>query len=306
MFDQSPCVEDSQRRHSGGTEMNDIPLPDNTDPRRTEVGNRIDPSLAKGFVKQMLKLAEQKLKVPKPQDLGDFKNSKARMRAIARLKKNYGTRLVAAVASKGYMQADFVLFDSRVSDGKYSSGIFTPRIDLTDPAKMPASHWTSYPIQSLGTCAFLTEHAMIRLAQRGGAKTFDDFLSLMKPFWAWASVAHEAAQAFQMDCHWFLPIPSGLFAVRTNRNVIDGEEFVVSEARTYIDCSDMRPSNQEIWDRLTGMGILDATPRFPRLSAPKQEQIAMMGAMISEGKKWYDRYKHAVQKDTEKETNPFG
>lgn len=275
------------------------------DPRRTEVGNRIDPSLAKGFVKQMLKLAEQKLNVQKPQDLGDFKNPKARMRAIARLKKNYGTRLVAAVASKDYMQADFVLFDSRVSNGKYSSGIFTPRIDLTDPAKMPASYWSVYPIQSLGTCAFLTEHAMIRLAQRGGAKTFDDFLSLMKPFWAWANVAHQAVQALQMNCHWFLPIPSGIFAVRTTWNVIDGEDFVVSDAKTYIDRSDMRPSNQEIWDRLTGMGILDATPRFPRLSAPKQEEISMMGAMIAEGKKWYDRYEYAVKKGTEAEANPF-
>lgn len=275
------------------------------DPRRTEVGNRIDPSLAKGFVKQMLKRAELQMKMPRAQDLGDFKNPKARMRAITKLKKSYGAKLIAAVASPDYIRADFVLFDTRVQNGAQVMGVISPRFDLQDEANMPSMHWIAYPYQSLGTCAYLTEHAMIRLAQRGGAKTFEDFMALMKPLWAWASVAHEAAQAFQMDCHWFLPIPSGLFAIRTETGLADGRTFIKSNVKTYIDRSDMRPSNQEIWDRLTGMGILDATPRFPRLSAPKQEEISMMGAMIAEGKKWYDRYEYAVKKGTEAEANPL-
>lgn len=67
----------------------------------------------------------------------------------------------------------------------------------------------------------------------------------------------------------------------------------------------MRPVNQEIWERLTGMGILEATPRFLRLATPKQEGISMLGAMISEGRKWHDRYEHALTKAQVQEVDPF-
>lgn len=283
----------------------DIPS-DAQDPRRTEIGNRIDPSLAKGFVRQMLQRAELQMKMPRAKDLGDFRNAKARMRAIAKLKKSYAAKFISAVASTDYTRADIVLFDTRVRDGnRRVMGIITPRFDFTDQEKMPASHWIEYPFQSIGTCAYLTEHTMIRLAQRGGAKTFEDFMALMKPIWAWASVAHEISQTFESDFHWFLPVPNGLFAIRTSRSVQREQGFVMTEAKTYIDKSDMRPSNQEVWDRLTGLGILDVMPRFPRLSHPKPEEVSMLAAMVSEGKKWHDRYEYAVKKGSDTEPDPF-
>lgn len=281
------------------------------DPRRTEVGNRIDPSLAKGFVKQMLKRAERMMTMPSPAELGEFRNPKARLRAIKKIQKVYGEKLFATVSSKDYTRVDFVLFYSAEIAENHQLGVFCMKYDLQPKSDMPSMHWIDYPLMAIGTYAYLTKHSLIRLSQRGGARTFDDFLSLVRPFWAWSSVAHDISHTMQRDLHWFLPTQSGLFAVRTKTSIVadpksnSGKLFTTSSAKTYIDRSDMRPSNQEIWDRLTGMGILDATPRFPRLSAPKQEEISMMGAMIAEGKKWYDRYEYAVKKGTEAEANPF-
>ncbi len=66
------------------------------DPRRTEVGSRVDPGLAKGFVKQMLKRAEHMSMMLPPAELGEFRNPKVRFRAIQ--------KLIATVASKDSMR----------------------------------------------------------------------------------------------------------------------------------------------------------------------------------------------------------
>ncbi len=286
------------------------------DPRRTEVGNRVDPSLAKGFVKQMLKRAEQMTMMPPPAELGEFRNPKARFRAIQKLKKAYGEKFIAAVASKDYIRVDVVLFYATQIEGKDMIGVTSGKFDLRRKSDMPSMHWVNYPMMGLGSHAYLTKHALIRLAQRGGAKTFEDFISLMKPFWAWATVAHEISQAIQRDFQWFLPTQNGLFSIKTvfaiktetslsNYKATSSITFTTSNAKTYIDRSDMRPSSQEIWERLTVLGILEATPRFPRLSLPKEEEISMFAAMILEGEKWHDRYEHAVAKGAERDPNLF-
>lgn len=281
-------------------------LPDGQDPRRTKIGNRIDPRLAKGFVSQMFEIADRQLKISADQKIGHLTNIKARMRVLSKLKKKYGKAFILAVASPDYIKAEIAILQARAINGERLIGACALRFDFRDQCSIPASHWSSYPLQNLGTCALLTEHAMIRMAQRGGARSFDEFLNLIKPFWAWASVAHEVSIATQQDFHWFMPVSSGLFAIRTYFFTAPSENpVIVSTAKTYIDCADMRPFNKEIWLRLTGMGGLDVVPRFPRLSPPSQEQIDFLAAMILAGTEWQNRLVYAVTKRPENEPDPF-
>lgn len=281
--------------------MSDVSLPDNSDPRRTEVGNRIDPSLARGFVKQIVERAQQQIQLPKPKDLGHFRNQKARMRAILRLRQNNAKRLVAAVASPDYYLAEMVMLHADEVQGKRRIGAISARFDFHEQTKIPATQWEAYPMQRIANCAFLSEHAMIRLVQRAGATTFEHCVSLMRSYWAWAGLAHDVGQEIKRDFYWFCPVPTGLFAVSTDTSLTSSGYFTVSTARTYIDKSDMRPVTQEVWTRLNDAGALRDIPKFPRLSLPTSEQAGLFGAMCSEGAKWVRRHDYAVSRQEEKD-----
>lgn len=277
--------------------MNDQQPTDAPDPRRTVVGNRVDSSLAAGFVRQIVDRAKQQIQIPKAKELGNFRNPKARLRAIQRLRQNNARRFVGAIASPDYYLVDMAMLSANTLNGKQQLGVMTARFDFHDPSEMPASHWIQYPYQSPGTYAVLSEHAMMRLVQRAGAKTFEQFVDLMRPYWAWASLAHSLGQEMRSDFYWFCPVPSGLFAISTDTSVVQGQVFTISTARTYIDRSDMRPQNLAVWDHLAEVGALVDVPRFPSISMAKPEHLKIFGAMVKEGAKWVERHNHAFEKE---------
>ncbi len=275
--------------------------PKGVDRRRTRIGNRIDESLARGFANRLLSQAQVKFDLSKLRNLGHFRNKKSRMRAIEKIRNNNGGRFVAAVASGDYYRAEVVILDCQEVNTKRQLCAVAFELDFNEPENKPSFHWIEYPLKALNTNAFITEHATIRLVQRAGVTELDPFLKLMRPFWCWASVAHEVGQNLKRDFHWFCPIPSGLLAVITETNLIKSGHFTVSTARTYIDSTDLRPQSKKTWDRLIGTGALEKLPKFPRLSQATRDQYDCLHVMAQEGADWVRRHEHAASKEGEQD-----
>ncbi|MCE6958786.1 hypothetical protein LAZ40_06955 [Cereibacter sphaeroides] len=269
--------------------------PAHSDPPRTVAGNRIDARLAQGIVNQAIREAEKRMELKplrSPQGLG---NETARRRFAARMVKALGPCMVGSTVSRQCTRialSSLVTFD--LAKNWNGLGVTTEIWNL-DPKHPRNVYPGDFFAESVKIEAFVDKHVLIRLAQRRGDTTLDGFMAALQPVWNWCQLANMT----RMSGVFHIPIAEGLICCERKRIENAGPglpDRPITRILTYLDLRAMNQFNRDAWDRLTGAGVLEMRPRFPRFSDPSPEEEAILAAMRQEGAAWEGRRDVAIQR----------
>ena len=224
---------------------------------KTVIGNKIDPSLARGIVRSILRVVRIQSEQAK-RSLGKgrfYSNPKARLRTLSALAKAMGSNKIAIVASdKSYLQAKILTYIPYEDLGSEHLVVSSAIIDFRKESDYPNEIWEEWPLKDFVIFGKISQHSLERIVQRTGSKSMKDIQEILYPIWLWADVA---AAIGNEEPKWLLPTETGIFSLSSEA---DQKGNITTHVITYIDNSDISEANKKIWTELVEEGAIYLRP----------------------------------------------
>lgn len=256
----------------------------------SRTGGRVDASLARGYARQALRENRIRTSYDPGMLRGSIETLAGRKAVIGQATARFDASLIGAVTNVRRTRAALGFHDA----GRFVTGIEAPLIMLCqldmhlDPQRRGADGRKLGFEAASRVVAVAVPHLLERFVMRAGLKAHDDLVAAVRPALGWALIASYVGRPGSFA----VPLADGMIgcewrdkASRTTDGRLVGTTFV----KTFIGTERMKPETAATRERLIEAGALDLVPRFPRISAFGDEEVACFERMLAIGAEWRAR-----------------
>lgn len=246
------------------------------DSKRSSAGNLIDPSLARGFAKAVLNESHRRASAAGGKMRGSPYNLKGRIRAIDSLAK-LTPNCLGASTNPDRTLASIASYDTVTSEDRAHGLIFTHFEFEMDPKRLRREGGSALSYHTR-LIAIAVPHVLERVVMRLGRRGLDDILPVLRPCLGWAIVAGYLGKRGSFS----VPVPEGLICCEWYRDMDIGAGVQLGAGtiiKTFISADNMKPRTKARREALIAAGAMDIHPRFPRVMAPRPDEIEVFEKM---------------------------
>lgn len=271
----------------------------------TDLPKKIDDSLAKGIVKQLLDEIDRENGAKSGEGMvslrvGTTSGRKASFALIAKRMKPVTLDIIAH--DKTYRSGAMVCAmstDFASIEGVNSRFLCAAHVDI-DLARPALDQMEKGAASIAGHLFAISPHALTRIVQRQRLREAAPLLDILKVGAAWAQMANG-----RKDITTFMaPSKDGLLCCGMDTRGVNcarvfragARSIPIATLRTFVGHDQMRPDARERWQRLVDAGALEDPPRLLRRRGVTDRHREIFEIMVEEGRDWDARRAFSIQR----------
>lgn len=273
--------------------------------KTSKTGNRIDAGLARGYARQALRENRLRSDFEPGTVRGSIATRASRQKMIEAVQKRFKPTLLGTRVNSERTAAALGFHDAgRLGDGTHTAAIMFAQQDLLLDPKRKDRDGKAAGFEAVSTIvAIAVPHLLERFVMRAGLKGHDELVAAVRPVLGWALIAAYVGRPGPFS----IPVPDGLIGCEwqsiLTRNT-DGRVGGGTLIKTFIGIEAMKSETAAMWEALIAAGATGIAPRFPRVSAFTDEEVATFERIHAIGAAWQRRKEERAVRRPETGVDP--